>query len=216
MSSPTPTTPGPPRALAEPQSTRDHSRVESRRHLGSRRRRARRSPHSRSRRSLRRSPRPSVSICPSTPNTAERSASKPVSTRGDHVRGSGAAAPIIDELADRLEAEHGIAPRRGRDRRNHALPRRRPHRGAAQPVARQHVRRGVAGGWKPGLSSRQLRKTGPAVGHNTSSEGRPAQGRPPTSVRDRATGSPGECAVRIVLQPSRGSRRSCCQSPIGG
>jgi hypothetical protein len=25
--------------------------------------------------------------------------------------------PIIDELADRLEPEHGIAPRRGRDRR---------------------------------------------------------------------------------------------------
>lgn len=50
----------------------------------------------------------------------------------------------------------------------------------------------------------------------TGSEGRPAQGRSPTPARDRATVSPGGCAVRIVLRPSRGSRRSCCRSPIGG
>ena len=164
------------------------------------------------------SSRPSASICLSAPNRAERSAGKPALYKWEIMSADrGRLLPIIDELADRLEPEHGSARRRGGDRRrSHALPRRRRHRGAAQPVAQHHVRRGAAGGRSPGLSTRQRRKTGPAVGHNTGWEGRPAQGRPPTPGSVSLNRQRGVCAVRIVLQPSRASGRSCCRSPIGG
>ena len=135
---------------------------------------------------------------------------------GDHVCGSGQLLPIIDELADRLEPQHGIAPRRGRDRRAQSRATQTPAPPrccSARWSAPRSTRR--CGRLRPWPKLAPVQKDEGRVTH-TGSEGRPAQDRPPPPARDRATVSQGLCAVRIGLRPSRGSRCSCCQSPIGG
>ena len=114
--------------------------------------------------------------------------------------------------AQRLRPATGHAPAPDRRPPQRAGPDQRD--GLAAP-ARDGRRRCVASASSPGSGDRFAAEPSGRVTH-VGSWGRPAQGRPPTPGSGSRTVSPGVRAVRIALQPSRGSRRSCCQSPIEG
>ena len=140
----------------------------------------------------------------------------------------------------RRSPSHRTSPRSGLPRRHRRRRRARHHRradrrrGDPQPPPRRPRQANAPAGSSPAPRSTPQDSTPPkqpelrAAARGAAFASAPTAGEARGGGRaahgvevfgegaDRVTASRSSCAVRIVLRPSRGSRHSCCRSPIGG